>query len=102
MIRTLSARRRRKCKRMSFYKFREYLSDRQFRRMFRMTKNCFEELTISIRAKVGEDEFKSEEYLESSLSGKKRKMFCAHELSTGGFISGEVKLALSLRVLAGG
>ena len=29
-------------------------------------------------------------------------MFCAHELSTGGFIPGEVKLVLSLRLLAGG
>ena len=100
-IRRLQAKRRTKRKRMNFSKFRDYLSDRQFRRMFRMPKTCFEELCDSIREKVGEDEFKSEDYLDSNLSGTKRKMFRAHELSTGGFISGEVKLALSPHGLIG-
>ncbi len=104
-LRQLQAKRRIKCKQMSFHKFKDYLSDRQFRRMFRMPKKCFEELCYSIREKVGEDEFKAKEYLHSttsSLSGNKRKLFRAHEVSTGGFICGEVKLALSLRVLSGG
>ena len=81
---------------------RDYSSDQKIQRMFCMTKDCFEELCDSIREKVGEEDFKSEEFLDSNLSGKKRKMFRAHELSTGGFISGEVKLALSLRILSGG
>ena len=104
-IRQSQAKRRIKRKRMSFHKFKDYLSDRQFRRMFRMPKKCFEELCYSIREKVGEDEFKTEENLHSTsstLSGNKRKIFRAHEESTGGFICGEVKLALSLRVLSGG
>ena len=100
--RRLQAKHRLKRKRMTFSKFRDYLSDRQFRKMFRMSKTCFEELCDVIRENVGEDEFNSEDHLDFNLSGNKRKMFRAHEQSTGGFISGEVKLALSLRLLSGG
>jgi hypothetical protein len=53
---------------------------------------------------VGEDEFKSEYYLKQQCQdvGRQGNMMKAHLLSTGGFICGEIKLALALRLLAGG
>ena len=56
---------------------------------------------------VGESEFKSEEYLRLLRGGYINSNFQipnimkAHEQTTGGFISGEMKLALTLRLLAG-
>ena len=86
--------------------FQAKLSDRQFRRYFRMERECFFLLCRKIEGIVGLDVFKSEEYLEDlnmdfTRSGK-AKMFLAHSKSTGGFICGEIKIALSLRLLAGG
>lgn len=73
-----------------------------------MSRECFQHLCNRITAIVGEDEFKSEEYLDSirhSNDPKERHMkslMKAHEDSTGGFVSGEIKLAVTLRLLAGG
>lgn len=87
--------------------FQTKLTDRQFRRYFRMSRECFDELSRKIVLNVGEDVFKSEEYLCELLEVDDRKCVTAslaraHALSTGGFISGEIKLALTLRLLAGG
>ncbi len=46
------------------------------------------------------------EYLKHVMSsphlyGRARNIFIAHEKSTRGFVSGEVKLALTLRILGG-
>ncbi len=62
---------------------------------------------------VGSAQFKSEEYLDNILnpSGPAsdnygnhqwKNIFFAHEHSTGGFIFGEVKLTVILRILGGG
>ena len=52
------------------------------------------------------EEFKSEEYLDNILNnpreGSAMNIVFAHANSTGGFISGEIKLAITLRVLGGG
>ncbi|GFH49993.1 hypothetical protein CTEN210_06469 [Chaetoceros tenuissimus] len=76
-----------------------------------MSKGCFKELCKKIKHAVGEEDFKSEEYIrslhyfddgESILNSKKRRMFYANSFTTGGYICGEVKLAITLRLLAGG
>ena len=66
-----------------------------------MTKKCFNHLCKKIEHAVGEKEFMSEEYIHCPLS-KKPRLFKAHKKIHGGHISGEVKLALTLRCLAGG
>lgn len=107
-IRKSAARNRRHRQRKSWASFEANLTDRQFRRYFRMSRECFRDLCHKIEHNVGEAQFKSEAYLrnlkQSTDVGDKKKisiMKC-HEESTGGFISGEVKLALTLRILAGG
>ena len=101
------ARRRRFRQRKSWASFQSSLTNRQFRRYFRMSKGCFSYLCEQIKSNVGEDKFKSEEFLSKcsraiTFSPKVSNIMRAHEQTTGGFISGEVKLALTLRLLAGG
>ena len=50
---------------------------------------------------VGEKEFKSESYIDAFLEGT-NSMYDANCKTTGGYICGEVKLAVTLRLLAGG
>ena len=107
-IRKKSASKRRFRQRRSWATFQASLTDRQFRRYFRMSRDCFQYLCDKIEANVGERTFKSECFLSdlktSSESWNKYSvnLMQAHEASTGGFVSGEVKLALTLRLLAGG
>jgi hypothetical protein len=76
--------------------------------MFRMPRDCFTRLCRSIESNVGSEEFKSEEYLDSlkkghvGLDGSSTRMNHAQTqgMRTGGFVSGEVKLALTLRFMA--
>ena len=83
------------------------LSDRQFRRYFRMSKAYFQLLCDQIEDIIGPSTFKSELYLNKLMKvpiipNGARNIIAAHESSTGGMICGEVKLALTLRVLGGG
>ena len=73
----------------------------QFRRMFRMSRDCFDNLCQAIIAAVGEREFCSELYINAFLR-EKDNMYIAHEKTSGGYISGEIRLAITLRLLAGG
>ena len=68
-----------------------------------MTKHCFQLLCLKIIKGVGEEEFISEQYLVGQVARntKLRKMFMAHHKTSGGFICGEVKLTITLRILAG-
>ena len=69
-------------------------------------------LCTKIKINVGEGAFKSEEYLRELLTtlrppnsvaeAQMRKIFQAHSVTTGGIICGEIKLAVTLRMLAGG
>ena len=77
------------------------ISDKEFRKMFRMTRECFAQLCSRIIISVGEKYFKSESYIDAFLRGKD-SMFDAHEKTSGGYISGETKLGITLRLLAGG
>ena len=91
--------------RKTFSKFASRLTGRQFRRYFRMSKVCFQLLADEIEDIIGPDNFKSERYLNNAIQGHgdgSRNIIVAHQQSTGGMLSGEMKLALSLRVLGGG
>jgi hypothetical protein len=73
-----------------------------------MSKDCFAQLCNKIIQNVGEHNFRSEEYIHanfgSSTSYMSRYSYLvrAARSSIGDFISGEVKLALTLRILSGG
>ena len=95
------AKKRRKKKRISWSAVSSRISDYQFRRMFRMSRECFSLLCQKITCSIGEKAFKSESYIDAFLRGKD-KMFKAHEFTSGGYISGETKVAITLRLLAGG
>ena len=91
--------------------FSHYMSHRQFRRYFRMTNDCFTSLCNRIATNHGEHQFRSEDYINNLYDGNyanSRDMVdftnLAHAArsSTGDFISGEVKVAMTLRILAGG
>ena len=102
------ASKRRYRQRRSWASFSSTFMDRQFRRYFRMSRECFDHLVDRIETNVGERNFKREEYLQHlhhSTDPKDQatiRLMRAHEESTGGFVSGKVKLALVLRMLAGG
>ena len=70
-----------------------------------MHKDAFQDLCDKIEAAVGESEFLSEKFLESLESSHAHKkikiMHDAHKSSTGGFACGEIRLAITLRLLAG-
>ena len=90
----------RKCRqRASWMSFQNRLTDKQFRRYFRMERQCFQFLCDCIIANVGEGAFKSEEYLNELKHGyiveeKQTNILRAHEHTTGGFVSGEVNNTL--------
>ena len=77
-----------------------------------MEKECFKQLSEDIINAVGEDTFKSEAYIENVLNvmeeiepadvAKKRRIYNAQKAASGGYVCGEVKLAITLRLLAGG
>ena len=100
---------RRKKKRVKWAEVNKIISDRHFRRMFRMSRDCFALLCSTIKNRIGESQFKSEEYISAFLDQPDHRcfnnapsMFGAHQATTGGYISGEIKLAITLRLLAGG
>ena len=103
-----NARNRRLRQRRGWAAFQHNLTDRQFRCYSRMSRDSFMYLCQKIKENVGEEVFKSESYLllyrgaNAGNSLFSRNILIAHEESTGGFISGEVKLALTLRLLGGG
>ena len=70
-----------------------------------MSKVSFQLLADKIEDIIGPDNFKSKQYLNNAIQGHgdgSRNIIVAHQQSTGGMLSGEMKLALSLRVLGGG
>ena len=105
----LSNRKHRKRREWSW--FVHYMSHRAFRRYFRMSKDCFSTLCSRIETIVGEHQFRSEEYIDRLYDDNYRNsrnmilftnLAHAARKSIGDFISGEVKVAMALRILAGG
>ena len=66
-----------------------------------MPKGCFNLLSEKVCMAVGDKEFMSESYL-ANLSGHKRNMFEAYKKTSGGYLSGEVKLAVMLCLMVSG
>ena len=81
------------------------ISDRLFYRLFRMHRPCFKRLCRKIEHAVGEKEFKSENYInklkKQGHSTREGSMLIAHTAKNGDYIPGEVKVAMTLRILAG-
>ena len=74
--------------RVSWDGFLRRVSSLHFRRMFRMSTSCFDCLCRLICDRIGEEVFRSEALLITTKSGY--------------HICGEIKVALSIRMLAGG
>ena len=70
-------------------------SESHFRRQFRMTREAFNNLCLLLSACVGEGVFRSENSVISTCNAASLE-------ARGGIIPGEVKVAVSLRLLAGG
>ena len=100
-MRGKEAKARRKKKRILWSSVCQRISDKQFRIMFRMTRECFALLCSRVIISIGEKNFKSESCIDAFLKGKD-SMFDAHEKTSGGYISGETKVGITLRLLAGG
>ena len=84
--------------------FSQSLHDEHFKRMFRMPRACFKDLCSVIEKRVGERIFCSEKFVKEELAngtGKLANIFRAHKKTSGGYICGEVRLAITLRMLAG-
>ena len=77
--------------RVTWSAFVDRITTVHFRRMFRMPIEAFNDLCQKLTAEIGEEEFRSEKYLAEASNG---------EPST--FISGEVKVGVCIRMLAGG
>jgi hypothetical protein len=90
-----------KAARRTWESFSNSISDVLFRRMFRMTKETFSKLCTELQSAVGDDTFKAEEYLRNGSSSCHARTRKANEYK-GGIVPGEVKLAMALRMLAGG
>ena len=92
-------------KRPSWSSENDRFTDRQFYRLFRMSRPCFKKLCRKIEKGVGEKVFKSEKYLEKlkseGHSTRLGSMHCASEATTGEYICGEIKVAIALRLMAG-
>jgi len=89
--------------RIPFHVFSSRLQDSHFRLMFSMDRYCFAHLCDTIEKTVGRKNFKSEEYLHYLLHAKSKegRMYRAHLKTSKGYISGEVKVAAALRLMAG-
>lgn len=95
------------CQRKSWLAFSTSLTNHQFRQYFRMSWGCFQHPCNNIEASVGEEVFKNEAYFDQlrhfpDKEDKNAVRMIAHKESTGGFVLGEVKLALTLCLFTGG
>ena len=74
LLRNAALKRRRKTR----YKWSHInlrISDNHFRQMFRMTRKCFELLSQTIIDNIGENNFKSEEYISTFIASYMCNMF---------------------------
>ena len=81
------------------------INDRNFFRLFRMSRPCFRKLCNKIEKSVGEKVFKSEAYLQElekqGYTTSEGRMYQAHKETSSGYVPGEFKVAMSLRLMAG-
>ena len=92
-------------KRPSWSGENDRFTDRQFYRLFRMSRPCFKKLCRKIEKGVGEKIFKSEKYLDKmKAEGHSTRLGSMHRASqthSGEYICGEFKVAIALRLMAG-
>ena len=103
-LRSEAAKRRKQKIRIKFSTFVKSISSRHFRRMFRMPLECYHMLCKRIEDGIGEEKFLSEQYIMEKLQNRSSphgRMYEANCKTTGGYISGEVKVAIAIRILAG-
>ena len=85
----------------SFDQYARSITAHVFRTMFRMCRVAFVRLSGIISKPIGRDRFRSE--LDDCVtSSRGMNMVAAHEKGSGGYLPGEVKLAIFIRFLAGG
>ena len=102
--RSESSRQRELRERLHWPTFRDGLTSFQFKRMFRMPKECFDLLCSNIEAAVGAKAFCSHDFINTylrSLDTPEGRMRNAAEAINGDYICGEAKVALVLRMMAG-
>ena len=80
-------------KRITWTAFASSLSDKHFRRMFRMDLSVFNNLCLLIINRVGDHVFRSEAHLDQEVNREPKKLPP---------ICGEVKMAVSIQMMAGG
>jgi len=96
----LNRRRPKQKNRPTWHSFLQRVSPQHFRRMFRMPIASFEKLCDDICAVVSQEVFRPEAFLShGGLSERPTSLALQHQ---GGCIPGEIKSAMSLRMLAGG
>jgi len=88
-------------RRKSFEQIIGVLSPKAFHRMFRMNRDSFDKLCENVIAKVGACVFKSEEWLISDEARSTNTATFHATSALGGTLSGEMKLGIMLRMLAG-
>ena len=66
-LNSISSQHRRMRVRKSWIAFQDWLTERQFRRYFRMSKVLFQQLVDDVSVAVSADEFKSEQYLQQRM-----------------------------------
>ena len=92
-------------RRLQWHQEEQRFSERMFYRLFRMHRACFHCLCDEVEKKIGKDQFKSEKYLKDMESTKKptivSKLYHARKKTVGSTISGEWKMAITLRMMAG-
>lgn len=85
--------------------YNERISNRMFYRMYRMHRPCFEHLCAKIEKSVGKQEFKSESHIQYlrniGHATPYSSMYHASRGHSGEWIQGELKVAITLRYLAG-
>ena len=69
--------------------------------MFYMTQKCFNLLFFVIISRTGEKYLKPEAYVDAFLKVKDQMYYC-HSKTSGGYLSVEIKFAITIRVLDGG
>lgn len=72
--------------------------------MFGMSCLCFHILCDTIEYNVGKERFCSEAFIIETLSSGPSKLVSiprAHEITSGGFVCGEARVDITLRLLAG-
>jgi hypothetical protein len=87
----------RKFSRTSWQNLTESLNDNTFRRLFRMSRETFDILCSKIKEKVTEEVFKSADWITAWKCSQGSSL----RAPIGGFIPGEMKIAMMIRILSG-